>query len=106
MDSLIFPLSLDSSSLLSLSSLYIYGTAVYSIVRPPRDMFSELIVEAGGGIVGAIINLCFVLAIAYRPRLVLVLRSLCALECRSNSSPREYSFSQPGNSYEYGFSLI
>jgi hypothetical protein len=34
----IFSLSLDSSSLLSLSSLYIYGIAVYSIVRPPRDI--------------------------------------------------------------------
>jgi len=34
MDSFIFPLSLDSSSLLSLSSLYIYGIAVYSIIRP------------------------------------------------------------------------
>ena len=33
----IFSLSLDSSSLLSLSSLYIYGIAVYSIIRPPRD---------------------------------------------------------------------
>ena len=33
----IFSLSLDSSSLLNLSSLYIYGIAVYSIVRPPRD---------------------------------------------------------------------
>ena len=38
MDSFIFSLSLDSSSLLSLSSLYIYGIAVYSIVRPPRDI--------------------------------------------------------------------
>jgi hypothetical protein len=38
MDSFIFPLSLDSSSLLSLSSLYIYGIAVYSIVQPPRDI--------------------------------------------------------------------
>ena len=33
----IFSLSLDSSSLLSLSSLYIYGIAVYSIVWPFYD---------------------------------------------------------------------
>jgi hypothetical protein len=34
----IFLLSLDSSSLLSLSSLYIYGIAVYSIIRPPCNI--------------------------------------------------------------------
>jgi hypothetical protein len=45
-------------------------------------MFSEPIAEAGGGIIGAIANLCFVLAIACRPRLNFVLGSLCALECR------------------------
>jgi hypothetical protein len=45
-------------------------------------MFGEPTAEAGGGIVGAIANLCFVLAVACRPRLDFVLGSLCALECR------------------------
>ena len=69
-------------------------------------MFSELITEAGSGIVRTIAGKCFALASAYSLLLVFVLRSAYILECRVISSGRENRLVQPGNSHGYGFSPV